>query len=487
MNRLKTCGTTFFFYIHFCSTQNDLKAIEQPLGHQQDNTNATMATDEASTINIASRIRQFSAANSQTQQELDGNTKPLPHKKPSPLPRRRPQTTEVNYNINNNNNNVNNNNNNKPAINRKAVNRSTSSPVRPKKPVVPVKPETADHKSPLPSLRPINSNNKDSNRSSSYNNSNNDKSMVNKAKNTTNSNSNNNSGVDIANDKNRRTSTSGIKPAIPAKPTTIPPPAFNNNTKSNVNLNTNKSTVVASKPQFHTTNKTQNSSNMNNSNSSKLGRPGAGAPMREKSWKQIAGPPSVALPSGPASVARMGIIGIDDNDQSKRDLNEGIQNIRNNNISLRGSNSGTLSGFIIPGTVTNNNTNDNDEIEEYTNQKILKSPNNDNKQVPPKPLRGQQCFEVYEMTHPNDPSSSSVKIVSNRSQCRRETLDGQMILGGPMEEVSMSTSSQRSSSCKFLFIIYITSFITGFLCILEKYNYRSYLKIKISISSIFYQ
>ena len=446
-----------------------------------------MATDEGSAINIASRIKQFSSASPQSQQQqLDGKPNAVPHKKPSPVPRRRPQTTEVSYGVNNNNNNnndnINNNNNNKPAFDRKAVNRTTSSPVRPRKPVIPVKPVAADRKSPLPSPRPVN-NNKDSNVFSSYNGNNNNTNTIN---NTT-SNNNSSNSVVKGNDKNRRTSTGGVKPAIPAKPTSIPPPTTNNKTKTNVNINTNKSMVVPQKPQVNTANKTDNSTN--NNNSIQLSTPGASVPTREKSWKQTAGPPRVALPSGPANVARKGIIGMSNSDNSSQYQNDNndVNDSRkiNDNSPLRGSNSATLSSVIIPGSSTENHktNNSSNNIEEYANQRILESKTDE--QVPPKPLRGQQRFEVYETTNPNDPSSG--KIVSNRSQCRRETLDGQMILGGaPMLEVSVSTSSRPSSSCKFLFIFIIFFYYCCLICANNHRNQKWLFNFIDSLCEVFY-
>ena len=104
-----------------------------------------------------------------------------------------------------------------------------------------------------------------------------------------------------------------------------------------------------------------------------------------------------------------------------------------------------------------NNSKNKDSIAgpiEYTNQKALRSTQVD---CPPKPLRGQQRGIVYEENPitSGDVDSISSKVVSNRSQCRRETLDGQMVLSAPL-----SSASAASSSCKLdYFVSYLHIYI----------------------------
>ncbi|XP_066932051.1 rho guanine nucleotide exchange factor 16-like isoform X2 [Clytia hemisphaerica] len=252
--------------------------------------------DQGGGVSIASRIKQFSSPSNTSQ--LDSNSNNITHKKPNPAPRKRPQTTEVSYNVS-----INNNNENKSMIDRKSVNRSTSSPITQRKPLVPTKPGAPKPTSPKP--RPIATNNSNSN----------DKT-----------------------NKTRRTS--GEKPVIPIKPSHISPPGSANspnrpsNTLSSTNLDNTKLAT-------------------NNT------------PTREKSWKQVVGPPKAALPTGPS--------------------------------------------------------------QETENTAEARSPS----PVPLKPLRGVAKVITYE-DNTIDPSNNKIVSTnsSNRSQCRRETLDGQMILGG---------------------------------------------------------
>lgn len=206
-------------------------------------------------------------------------------------------------------------------VDKKPLNRTSSNPNTQKRPVVPTKPITP--KSVLP---PASKNN------------------VLKPNSSNNNNNNNELGKSKANDKNRRTS--GEKPALPVKP------------------------VIPVKPTNLLTAGDQQNKNK--------------TPVREKSWKQAAGPPRSPLPSGP----------------------------------------GVYHNTVIT-------------------QKKTSSP------VPPKPLRGQQKVEVYE----NNDIDPNNRIKSNRSQCRRETLDGQMILGASSVSADVTPSKDTNASdCKFVFL-----------------------------------
>jgi len=274
-----------------------------------------MGEVQEASIDISSRIKQFSNG----KPKLDSNSN-FTHKKPDPAPRkRRPQTTEVNYNNNERRSLVD--------TDRKSVNRSSSSPVAQRKPVVPTKPIGSKPLMPPTSKK--------------------DHNVI--KPNINNNNNNNALGKSTANDRNKRTS--GEKPALPLKP------------------------VIPVKPTNLAVSDQQNKNK---------------TPIREKSWKQAAGPPRSPLPSGPG---------------------------------------------------------------QYHNTVIVQ--NKTSSPLPPKPLRGQQRVEVYE----NNDVDLNNRIKSNRSDCRRETLDGQMILG-TITDVSTSVTSSKDASedCKFKFFLFIFNF-----------------------------